>query len=80
MTHKEIVTKLIGEIRPVGETNTDNQRLENLKVLCGLVEDLAWEIYRVGYDFKDRQEWSLKQASDYAQNFLSNTLGICNQE
>ena len=37
MTVHEIVNKLIGNINPVGETNTDNDRFENLKAKCELV-------------------------------------------
>ncbi len=31
MTHKEIIMTLVGPINPIGETNTDEQRFENLK-------------------------------------------------
>ncbi len=34
MNNFDVVKKLIGEVRPVGETNTDNARFENLKALC----------------------------------------------
>lgn len=76
LTTKEIVETLIGKIRPVGETNTDAQRFENLKEMCGLVNELVSEIDSVSYDFKDSYEHSVKKASDYAKNFLTKELGI----
>lgn len=76
MTHTEIVKKLVGSIQPVGETNTDCQRLENLKVMCAIVNDLVIEINRVSYENKDRYEHSMKEMSLYAEQFLTKTLGI----
>ena len=76
MTHLEIIKKLIGEIRPVGETNTDNARFENLKTLCNLVDELVGEIDGVGYDFQNNHQFSMKRASDYAKKFMTDTLGI----
>lgn len=76
MELKEIVMKLTGSIRPLGETNTDNERFENLKALCELTNELVSEIDKVSYDFKDSYEFSVKRASDYAYNFLKNTIGI----
>lgn len=76
MTNTEIVKKLIGEVRPVGETNTDNQRFENLKNLCDLTNQLVSMIDDVSHLNKDRQEYSMKRAGEYAHGFLTNTLGI----
>lgn len=76
LTTKEIVETLIGKIRPVGETNTDTQRFENLKEMCELVNELVSEIDSVSYDFKDSYEHSVKKSSEYAKNFLTEKLGI----
>lgn len=73
---KEIINKLIGQIRPVGETNTDVQRFENLKEMCQLVNELVSEIDSVSYDFRDNYEHSVKKASEYAKHFLTEELGI----
>lgn len=70
---KEIVEKLVGNIQPAGESNLDTQRLENLKVMCGLVEDLVWEINQVSKD-KDRYESSMKVMGVYANNFMYNLI------
>ncbi len=76
MTHLDIVQRLIGKIRPIGETNEDEKRFENLKAMCELTEILISEIDEVGYDFKNRVEYSMKEASEYASNFLITNLGI----
>ncbi len=76
MTNTEIINKLIGKIRPIGESTEDKERLENLKTMCELVNDLVSQIDSVGYDFKDSPRYSEKIASQYAFKFLSETLGI----
>jgi len=76
MDHKEIVMRLVGPIDPIGETNTDNARFENLKVLCELVDDLVSAIDGVAYKHKDSYEYSRKRAADYASNFMTKNLGI----
>lgn len=76
MEIKDIVLKLVGDVNPIGETNTDNKRFENLKVLCELVNELVGIIDNVHYSNKDFQEFSIKRASEYANNFLTNNLGI----
>ncbi len=76
MEIQEIVMKLIGNINPNGETNTDNDRFENLKCLCDLVDILVGKIDYVSYKNKDSREFSVKRASDYADKFLTDNLGI----
>lgn len=66
---KEIVDKLIGSIQPAGESHLDTQRLENLKVMCGLIEELVLEVNYVSRD-KDRYEYSMAIMGKYADNFL----------
>lgn len=76
MTHLEIVKKLVGNIQPVGETNADKEGLENLKIMCNLVNDLVCEIDKVYYENKDRKEFSIKTMADYADHFMNTTLGL----
>ena len=71
MKIKEIVQKLVGSITPAGESNLDTKRLENLKIICGLIEDLVYEVNYVARD-KDRYESSMKEMGVYAQKFLDN--------
>lgn len=68
---KEIVQKLVGSITPAGESNLDTKRLENLKIICGLIEDLVYEVNYVSRD-KDRYESSMKVMGEYADKFLRN--------
>lgn len=71
----EVVTKLIGKIEPIGETQTDDIRFENLKLLTDLVDKLLCDIDRISYEYKDCQQYSKKRASDFACKF-QDSLGI----
>lgn len=73
---QEIVMSLVGNINPIGETTTDNERFENLKCLCDLVNVLVGKIDNVSYSNKDSKEYSVKRASDCADKFLTDNLGI----
>jgi hypothetical protein len=70
----DVVKKLTGEVNPVGETNTDNDRFENLKTLCDLVDKLLTDIDGV-IPNKRRHEFSMKRAGDYAGDFYTR-IGI----
>lgn len=70
----EVVTKLIGPIHPVGETGKDNERFENLKVMTDLVDKLLTDISKVITN-KNRVEYSMKRAGEYADKFFTN-IGI----
>lgn len=65
----EIVLKLTGPIRAVGETNEDARRLANLKELTGLVEHLFCEIHGASAAANNHQD-SMKAIGMYAKNFL----------
>ena len=65
----EIVKKLVGKIDPVGETNTDNDRFENLKAMTELVDELLSDIYRVARG-NNRHEYSINRAGQFASSFL----------
>ena len=71
MDIKEIVQKLVGSITPAGESHLDTKRLENLKIICGLIEDLVYEVNYVSRN-KDRYESSMKVMGEYADKFLRN--------
>ena len=72
----EIVENLIGKITPVGETNEDEIRFENLKAMCDLANRLIKKIDDVSYENKNRQEYSIKRAAEYAERFLTEQIGI----
>lgn len=72
----KIVEKLVGEINPVGETNEDEVRFENLKIMCDLANSLISRIDDVAYKNKDRYEFSIKRSAEYAEKFLTEKIGI----
>ena len=76
MTYTEIVKKLIGNINPVGKSEIDTERFENLKQMCELVHDLVILIDDVSFYNRDAREASVRKAADYAKNFLEKDLGM----
>lgn len=66
----DIVRKLAGPIDPVGETNTDEARFQNLKKVTELVETLLTDISKVSQNM-DRFEYSMRRAGEYAFTFLN---------
>ncbi|MFA5133074.1 MAG: hypothetical protein WC444_07145 [Candidatus Paceibacterota bacterium] len=69
MEYYDVVKKLLGEIKPVGETYEDTRRFENLKNTISLVDDLISDLQVVATN-KDRVEYSMKQAGLLADKFL----------
>ena len=69
MTNYDVLKTLIGEIDPIGNTEIDETRFENLyemiDVVNGLIEDIAKVANR-----RSRLECSLKKAGEKAYNFL----------
>ena len=70
-----VVKKLVGPVDPVGAEHVDGKRFENLKVMTALVEQLVFKLDNVA-SYKDRQEYSMKKAGEFADGFLENDLGI----
>ena len=64
----EVVNKLIGEITPVGETNEDAKRFENLEQIIILIEKLVWEIEKIS-EYENRVEYSMKKIGKRASEF-----------
>lgn len=71
MTNYDVVKKLVGEIEPVGETQTDAKRYENLKEVINLTESLIAEIGDVARFNIDRHEHSMSQAGKRAHKFFA---------
>ena len=65
----DIVNKLVGEVEPIGETNEDEKRYANLKVLGKLTEGLLQQLYEVSEN-KDHFEGSRIRAGSYAADHL----------
>lgn len=75
MTYYDVVMKLVGPVRPVGEHGTDMQRLENLRALTELVDNLVTEIDDIATDHADSHEASRKECGEHCKRFLD-ALGI----
>lgn len=69
MTLYDIVKKLSGPIDPVGETNADNQRFENLDATIDLVDRLIADLAESA-KAKDRQEASMAAIGRKSHRFL----------
>lgn len=74
MTNHDVVKKLIGKIRPVGESNTDAERFENLKEMCHLAEMLLMDISDMEFDNRNDKQGSVRKCGDYAAKFLNETV------
>lgn len=70
----DVVKKLAGEIDPVGETQTDDKRFENLKTLIVLVDKLMYDIDRIAVNYRNSYQFSKKRASEYSIKFLEETM------
>ena len=66
-----VVNKLVGRIHPVGETNVDHIRLENLKIMCELCQELLIEINSVAVSNRHRYEHSVLQIQQQAEQFIN---------
>jgi hypothetical protein len=71
----EIVLKLTGEVRPVGSSNIDDERYENLKTLLELMEKLHLEIDKIATDNKDSHEFSRSRAAKKCMEYIE-WLGV----
>ncbi len=69
MNIETIVMKLIGEVRPVGEEGEDCRRLNNIKELTLLVDNLMFRINEAS-NFADRHEYSMKVIGIHAGDFI----------
>ena len=74
MTIQDVVRELVGPIKPVGESNTDERRFENLKAMTELVDALLTDIDSVATN-KGRAEGSMNKAGQFASDF-QDQIGI----
>jgi hypothetical protein len=72
----DIVDKLIGNIKPIGDTSVDEERFENLKVYCELINEMVRRVDDVACKNESSTLASVKKANDYIGYFFTNTLGI----
>lgn len=69
----DIVMKLIGEIEPVGESNVDEKRLNNLILLENTIDILIDEIQFITPN-KDRVEYSINKVGKESDRWLQEKL------
>ena len=74
----KVLDKLIGPTEPVGETHTDNKRLENQQTLHVVVNHLLDKLDRVKCH-QHAQEHSRSKAGKEAADFLDG-IGECYNE
>jgi len=72
----DVVHKLIGNTVPIGESNTDDLRFENLKALALLVDKLIYDIEYISRQ-KNRVEYSISRAGKFCDNFLEKIALEC---
>ena len=75
MNKYEIVMKLIGEVIPVGEQHTDDERFENLKDLIALAKDINELLVDIAKEERNAPEASRHRAGHTAYCYLRNQLG-----
>ena len=66
----DVVIKLVGPIRPIGETHEDDRSFENLKVLLVLMDRLMSDINKIAKDNVERTEFSMRRAGEICDTFL----------
>lgn len=72
----DIINKLTGNIEPIGDTAIDEERFENLKVYCELINEMVRRVDDVACKNESSTLASVKKANDYIGYFFTNTLGI----
>ena len=61
--------KIVGEIEPVGETNTDNARFSNLQTLLNTLDILIDEVTFV-LPCENRYEYSMQRAGQEVRHWI----------
>ncbi len=68
----EVVKRIVGDIKPVGDSSIDHKRLENLKSLFELINGLVHEVRIIHIENMNSQQYSVKIASDLSEEFINN--------
>ena len=64
-----VTKKLLGDIYPIGESNVDEKRLENLEETIQLVDRLIYDIFQVSLN-RNSQYHSVKISGERAHEYL----------
>ena len=69
MTMQDVVMKLIGKIIPVGVTEIDEERFNNLVALTEVLNGLITEVKSLA-TYRNNYQYSVSRAGKHAQKFL----------
>ena len=70
MTVFDVVMKLVGQVNPIGDSTVDEKRLENMKNLVEVFEQIHTVIDEVAYKNKDAIEHSRRLIGEVANDAL----------
>ena len=68
-TREEMVMRVVGPIKPVGDHSVDRERFENIQELLALIEGLLWQVSFLS-GFADRPEASMALIGKRARRFM----------
>lgn len=74
MTNYDVIKKLLGPIEPVGESNFDEKRYENLEATIEVVDKLLCDLNEVAGE-DDRLEHSIAKIGKRASQFIKDIRG-----
>lgn len=72
----DVVNKLVGNIEPIADASVDEERFENLKTYCSLINEMLMKVDNIACATKGSKLYSLKRVDDYLTNFFNNSLKI----
>ena len=70
MELNDIVYRITGKITPLGDSSIDNERYDNLKKICHLVEGIITDIDDMVFINSDAKEASIQRSVEYGSKFL----------
>lgn len=74
MNYTEIVKKLIGKIEPIGKTEVDAERLNNLRKTSELISELMIDIHDIVRIYHNCPEKSIKDSVEFSRRFMRNII------
>lgn len=69
----DVIDRLIGDYKPYGETNHDNESNDNLIVLCNVIAYYIRELYKITKNTK-RVEFSIRHSGLIADDLFCEML------
>ena len=75
----ELINNLIGNIDPIGESNEDEKRFDNLKEYTELIDKLMVNVRDVARSH-EHHAFSIQRSGKHARAFLDNTHNCTHPE